>query len=278
MVIIKTGEKLTQFILQQKSLGKKIGFVPTMGALHKGHLSLVDTCRNECDLAVCSIFVNPTQFNNAEDLHNYPVTIERDIEMLVAHDCDVLFLPDREEMYPANGKLETYNLGNLEHVLEGSFRPGHFQGVCQAVDRLLHRTQPDVLYLGRKDFQQCIVIEKLLQLTGRTNIALRKLDTIREDTGLAMSSRNLRLGIADLEQAPSLYRVLHHIKAHYRFDKRHELLHEAKEQLKQAGFDVEYVELVNEKTLVPVRNDAETKVVVAAAWLGGIRLIDNVQL
>src|SRR5215212_8351624 len=167
MIIFKTPDALSGHINQQKKSGKKIGFVPTMGALHEGHLSLIGVAKKPNDLTICSIFVNPTQFNNPEDFKLYPVTIEKDIEQLIRAGCDILFLPSVDEMYPAGHSKKHYPLGRIETILEGYYRPGHFQGVCQIVDRLLDIVRPDNLYLGQKDFQQCMVIRKLLQLLGK---------------------------------------------------------------------------------------------------------------
>src|SRR3982750_10748 len=167
MIIFKSSDQISQHIIQQKKSGKKTGFVPTMGALHQGHLSLVECARKENDLTICSIFVNPTQFNNPEDFKLYPVTIEKDLEQLIIGGCDVLFMPSVSEMYPTGQVQKQYDLGAIENILEGYYRPGHFQGVCQIVDRMLGIVQPDNLYMGQKDFQQCMVIHKLLQLIGK---------------------------------------------------------------------------------------------------------------
>ena len=164
MVIFKEAEALSKSMGSDKNNGKKIGFVPTMGALHPGHLSLVKTSKQENDITVCSIFVNPTQFNNPEDLKHYPVTIEKDIEALLQVDCDILFLPPVSEIYPSYYQKKHYELGPMETILEGKFRPGHFQGVCQVVDRLLTIVDPDHLYLGQKDFQQCMVLKKMVSI------------------------------------------------------------------------------------------------------------------
>lgn len=252
--------------------------MPTMGALHDGHLSLVRTARSACDLVVCSIFVNPTQFNNADDLKNYPVTIENDIQLLIKEQCDVLYLPEKDDMYPADEAIESYALGYLEETLEGSFRPGHFQGVCQAVDRLLQRTTPDILYLGRKDYQQCLVIKKLLELTKRDDVTVSPQETRREPSGLAMSSRNLRLSAAELDKAPLLHHALQQVKTRFTFAKKDELIADAWQQLEQAGFRVEYLELANAQTLKPATDESEPSVLLVAAWLGNIRLIDNLEL
>ena len=194
MIIFKTVKDISAHISRHKKEGRKIGFVPTMGALHDGHLSLINEVKTVGELCVCSIFVNPTQFNNSDDFKHYPVTIEQDIEQLIAAGCDVLFMPDQSEIYPPEYKAKVYDLGRLEEVLEGRFRPGHFQGVCQVVDRLLDIISVNTLYLGQKDYQQCMVIARLLDLTDRTqNVKLNIVPTIREKSGLAMSSRNLRL-------------------------------------------------------------------------------------
>src|SRR5438270_8267338 len=202
MIIFKRAVDLEHYLFEQKRSGRNIGFVPTMGALHKGHLSLISRA-GKSGLVVCSIFVNPTQFNDPEDFKNYPVNIENDMELLVQSGCDVLFLPSVEEIYPAGFSKKHYDLGPIEFVLEGAHRPGHFQGVCQVVDRLLQIVQPDDLFTGQKDYQQCMVIRKLISLVGmedRVNLVV--VPTVREKDGLAMSSRNLRLNEEQRKKAP----------------------------------------------------------------------------
>ena len=195
MILFKKANDLRKWLDAQHKNGKRIGFVPTMGALHPGHISLIKKSKTENPVTVCSIFINPSQFNDPADFKKYPVTIETDIDMLEEADCDALFLPGSEEIYPdgySNSKL--YDIGYLETVLEGKYRPGHFQGVCMVVDRLLDIVQPDQLFLGQKDYQQCMVIKRLLILKGQTDkIGLSICPTLREADGLAMSSRNLRL-------------------------------------------------------------------------------------
>ncbi|HUP11867.1 MAG TPA: pantoate--beta-alanine ligase, partial [Niastella sp.] len=165
MIIFKYADQLARYIEQQKKAGKLIGFVPTMGALHNGHITLINLCQQGTAVTVCSIFVNPTQFNNPTDYQLYPNTIEKDIEKLEAAGCDILFLPAIAEMYPqGTTNLEHYDLGYLETLLEGKFRPGHFQGVCQVMNRLLTMVKPHKLFMGQKDYQQCMVVSRLLQL------------------------------------------------------------------------------------------------------------------
>ena len=160
MIIIKHIEDLKKTIALFKKSQIRIGFVPTMGALHEGHISLINKSKQQMNISICSIFVNPTQFNNAADFEKYPVTLEKDIIFLESAGCDVLFLPSAQEMYPPNDPVIFYDLGYIETLLEGKYRPGHFQGVCRIVDKLLDAVTPDKLYLGQKDYQQCMVIQK----------------------------------------------------------------------------------------------------------------------
>lgn len=279
MIIFKKARQVSDYLNRQKNEGKKIGFVPTMGALHNGHLHLIDTCRNSNDITVCSIFVNPTQFNNSDDLKNYPVTISKDIEGLINHQCDILFLPSVKEMYPEDYVMKQYNLGKIENKLEGYYRPGHFQGVCQAVDRLLEIVQPHNLYMGQKDYQQCIVISKLLEINGKgKTMQLNIVSTVREIDGLAMSSRNLRLDEEQRKLATSIFKELNFIKQHIRDRSLEELKRSASEHLIQKGFKVDYVEIANAEDLSTANNTSGKLVALAAATTGNVRLIDNMVL
>ena len=279
MIIFKKAKQLSEYINQQKKECKKIGFVPTMGALHGGHLSLIDVSKKSNDITVCSIFVNPAQFNNPDDLKNYPVTTSEDIEQLINHQCDVLFLPSVNEMYPADYSKKEYPLGEIENKLEGHYRPGHFQGVCQAVDRLLEIVQPHNFYLGQKDYQQCIVLKKLIEITGRTNsMQLNIVPTVREADGLAMSSRNLRLNEKQRKLATSIFKELNFIKEHIHQHSLGELKKDASEHLTQKGFKVDYVEIANADDLSTAASASGKLVALAAATTGNIRLIDNIVL
>ncbi|MFZ1534928.1 MAG: pantoate--beta-alanine ligase, partial [Chitinophagaceae bacterium] len=195
MILFKKATDLRKWVDAQSKKGNSIAFVPTMGALHAGHISLIDAASKENQVTISSIFVNPTQFNDLKDFEKYPITIEKDIEMLEAAGCNVLFLPSVKEIYPEGIKPEMqYELGYIETILEGKFRPGHFQGVCMVVHRLLDIVQPDNLYLGQKDYQQCMVISKLVELINQQDtIKVNICPTLREKDGLAMSSRNMRL-------------------------------------------------------------------------------------
>jgi pantoate--beta-alanine ligase len=275
MILFKQAEKLSQYIYHRKQTSQTISFVPTMGALHNGHLSLLAAAQKQADLTVCSIFVNPTQFNNAEDFQKYPNTIEKDIEQLIHQACDVLFLPVGEEIYPAGYMARHYPLNELETILEGQYRPGHFQGVCQVVDRLLSIVTPDVLLLGQKDFQQCMVIRQLLRMTGREAVSLLISPTIRERDGLAMSSRNLRLNKEQRSKAPALYDTMQKAKEQLQHKDSEEVKSEAVQLLNAQGFKVDYFEIADATTLLPATDKTQNRVILVAAYLDDIRLIDN---
>lgn len=279
MRIFRKSADLVEFLRANHANGLRLGFVPTMGALHTGHISLVSNSMEQNELTICSIFVNPTQFNNPEDLAKYPVTIEKDIDMLEASGCQLLFLPDPSQIYPAGYQARHYDLGNLETILEGKYRPGHFQGVCQVVDRLLSIVNPDILYLGRKDYQQCMVIARMLTLTGR-NITLDFVETMREPDGLAMSSRNVRLNESDRVRAIQIYRSLQWLKKNVKPGNLSPLKAEAVQQLTDHGFEVDYVEIASAESLSITENwdGRESLVALAAAFCGPVRLIDNVTL
>jgi pantoate--beta-alanine ligase len=277
MLIFKQASDLQHYLQQQRQQQKTIGFVPTMGALHAGHLSLVTQSLAENNVTVCSIFVNPTQFNNPSDFQHYPVTIEKDLELLLTTGCDVLFLPPVAEIYPAGHVQKHYALGTIETILEGAYRPGHFQGVCQVVDRLLELTNPHKLYMGQKDMQQCMVVRRLLEITGR-NLELCIGATLREEDGLAMSSRNLRLAPADRQTAVLISQSLQSLKAAVHTRPAEELEQTATRKLEAAGFEVDYIAIRRMADLQPAENGNDQLVVLAAASLNGIRLIDNVPL
>jgi len=279
MIIFKQVAPLSSHLQQQKNQGRKIGFVPTMGALHQGHLALIETSRKENDLVVCSIFVNPTQFNNQNDFQNYPSTLENDIHQLALAGCSILFLPATGEIYPPDHLKKHYELGEIEHQLEGHYRPGHFQGVCQVVDRLLDIVDPHRLYLGQKDFQQCMVIQKLLQLTGReSSIAIKIVPTVREADGLAMSSRNLRLDARQRQLAAALYQELSGVRERLESTPLAQLKEEAINNLVKKGFEVDYFEIAEAGTLHSAKSKENKLVVLVAATVGEVRLIDNLPL
>jgi pantoate--beta-alanine ligase len=279
MVIFKNADQVSDFLSGLKKKDKNLGFVPTMGALHKGHVSLIQTSKEENDVTVCSIFINPAQFNNPEDFRRYPVTVEKDIELLIQSGCDVLFLPSVEQVYPPGYKKKIYPLGNIETMLEGYYRPGHFQGVCEVMDRLLEIIQPQRLYLGQKDYQQCMVIRKLIELSGKQQqIELVVEATIREEDGLAMSSRNLRLSKEDRAKAPVINKTLSYIKNNLGQIPLKTLRNTARTRLESEGFIVDYVEIADAYTLETVRGQSEKIVALVAASINNVRLIDNMIL
>lgn len=279
MIIFKKAADISAHLDQQIKNGNTIGFAPTMGALHEGHLSLIKKAREENRITVCSIFVNPTQFNNPEDLQHYPVTIEKDIEQLIHAGCDVLFLPPVYEIYPPGFHAKQYDLGSLETVFEGKYRPGHFQGVCQVVDRLLEIVRPNRLYLGQKDFQQCMVISRLIELLGKeTKIAVVIVPTMREPDGLAMSSRNLRLSETQRKKAPGIFTELNFIQSHVHEQALSALQEAARAHLEAQGFRVDYIEIVHRQDLSAAKDASAPLVVLAAASIDQIRLIDNMLL
>lgn len=281
MIIFKSAATISQWLRHRQENGDSVGFVPTMGALHAGHLSLISQARAASGLTVCSIFVNPTQFNDPADYAQYPVTIEQDINLLEKAGCDLLFLPEVAEIYP-EGTTEPgplYDLGRLETLLEGHFRPGHFQGVCRVVDRLLQIIHPDQLFLGQKDYQQCMVIRRLLEITGmQTRLVIGP--TLRENDGLAMSSRNVRLTKEGRQKAPEINKVLREIRAQLQPGGLKPYKEAATTQLTKAGFRVEYIEIADAVTLEPQEQwDGKLPLVaLAAAFIDGVRLIDNLPL
>ncbi len=280
MLIFKHINDISNYLTALQANAKKIGFVPTMGVLHPGHASLIAEAKKNSDTVVSSIFVNPTQFNNTNDFDKYPSTIEQDIYMLEKAGCDTLFLPSVKEMYPEGlATKKQYDLGYLETVLDGAYRPGHFQGVCQVVEKLLTVVHPDKLFLGQKDYQQCMVIKKLSALM-KADIEIIICPTLREPDGLAMSSRNLRLTDTDRKKAPLIYKTLQFIQQNIRPGYLNDLKERAANYLTAEGFKVDYTEIVDASTLALIETwDGKTPLVaLAAAFIGEVRLIDNLLL
>ena len=296
MILFKKATDIHKYIDSQQKNGNSVGFIPTMGALHQGHISLVEMSKVPNQLTVCSIFINPTQFNDPKDFEKYPVTLEKDIAMLEAVGCDVLFLPAVIEMYPEAGTnilslkglltAKHYELGYLEEILEGKFRPGHFQGVCMIMQRLLEIIHPDNLYLGQKDYQQCMVIRKLIDLIGLENtIKVTICPTLRETDGLAMSSRNMRLNKKERKKASIIYQCLEQIRDNLQLESLSVLKTKASILLNAEGFKIDYIEIVDANTLSKISDTEFTgqygkKKIVAlvAAFLNEVRLIDNMIL
>jgi pantoate--beta-alanine ligase len=280
MILIKHSKDLQSYLDNIKQKKVFTGFVPTMGALHEGHLSLIAQSRVKTDITVCSIFVNPIQFNNPDDFKKYPSTMEKDILLLEESGCDILFLPDENEIYPDSAsKTKHFDLDNLEKILEGKYRPGHFQGVCLAVEKLLEIIDPLFLFLGQKDYQQCLVIKKLVGIMQK-DIKIVICPILRDSNGLAMSSRNLRLSDKEKILASKLYKTLDQIKRRLAPGNFSYLKKEAIVQLELAGFTIDYLELAKSDTLEIVENCNihEKYIVLIAAFLNNVRLIDNLEL
>lgn len=277
MEVLYTALEVRNLTARLKNETGSLGFVPTMGALHEGHLELVRRAKSENTVVVCSIFVNPAQFNNPEDLERYPRTLEKDSALLRSVGCDILFAPPVKEMYPAPLDLRI-DFGALETVMEGAFRPGHFNGVGVVVSKLFNMVQPDRAYFGQKDLQQTAIIKSLVRNLSYP-IELRICPTVRETDGLAMSSRNVRLTPEERETAPEIYRILSVCKEEL---EKGEPVKKALDGARKAfesfpAFNVEYLEFVNATTLattdalLPEGNNA----LCIAAHLGKVRLIDN---
>lgn len=277
MRVVKTISELKSLISGYKQENKTVGLVPTMGALHAGHKSLVDRARKENDIVVVSVFVNPTQFNNKQDLATYPRTEERDCALLEAAGCDVVFMPAVEEVYPEPDNRQ-FDLGAVAEVMEGAHRPGHFNGVAQIVSKLFGFVEPDRAYFGEKDFQQIAVIRKMVQLEG-FKLQIVACPIKREDDGLALSSRNVRLTAEQRQLAPNIYRVL---KESCNFAKSHTVAETEKFVVDSLNalpqMEVEYYSIVDALTMQPVSDwaDADSTTGCITVYCGEVRLIDNI--
>ena len=280
MHVFRDVVSLREFLDEEKENGSTIGFVPTMGALHEGHMALIAEMNNRCEVSVTSIFVNPRQFNDTDDLEAYPRPIEQDLLKLVEGDCDVLFLPSADEVYPKGIESQlSIDLAGLDKSLEGEFRPGHFQGVAQVMFRLLHIVQPDILFMGQKDFQQTVILRHMISLYGLP-VEFVGCPTVRESDGLALSSRNVRLSQEDRDKAIVLYRELDKARARFGNDTPETICAEATGAIDDTGGRTEYFQIVDGDTLENVEFPDHHEAVVAccAAWFGDVRLIDNVIL
>lgn len=280
--MLHTFEKIDQLreaIAIARAGGRSIGFVPTMGALHEGHLALMRKALEENEYLVVSIFVNPIQFNNPADLEKYPRTLERDAAMLQSVGCHALFAPSVAEMYPEPDKSQ-FNFGKLATVMEGAFRPGHFNGVAIVVKKLFEIVEPDKAYFGEKDFQQLAIIKELV-VQERMKLKIVPCATVREADGLAMSSRNTRLSQAERAIAPNIYKILSKAATLRNVLSPDEMRSFAKEKLEAVeGFQLEYVEVADDRYLQPVAhwNDVAGARIFVALQLGPVRLIDNVRI
>lgn len=277
MLVFKQVDKLQQFLSSKQQSGSTIGFVPTMGALHDGHISLINASNKATDITVCSIFVNPTQFDDPADLEKYPRTMENDVEKLLNAQTAVVFAPSVLEVYPKGLSTEVdVKLGVLASVMEGAFRPGHFEGMMQVVNRLLDIVNPDKLFMGQKDFQQAAIVKEMIKQTKRPT-QLVVCPIIRESNGLAMSSRNTRMSEEERERAKVLSQSLEYVKANVDKKSIKQLKLEAVEMIEKAGLKAVYFEISDGVSLKSLENWEESDDIVAclAAFMGNIRLIDN---
>ena len=280
MEIISTVAALREAVAKAKAESLTVGLVPTMGALHAGHLSLIERARKECGFVVVSVFVNPTQFNNPDDLRTYPRTVEADCAKLEEAGVDVAFVPSVDEIYP-EPDTRVFDLGPVAEVMEGAMRPGHFNGVAQIVSKLFDYVQPDKAYFGEKDFQQIAVIRRMVEIES-FNVEIVPCPIKREADGLAMSSRNVRLTPEQRELAPVIHQVLTDnadmAKDGLDLQSLRDMVVE--ELNSYDGMEVEYYEIVDPITLQPLENWADAKngaVGCITVWLGDVRLIDNIK-
>ena len=276
MIVYRTKNDLAGHLDTFRQSGRSIGLVATMGALHPGHASLVERSAAENDITVVSIFVNPTQFNDPADLNNYPRTLDDDLALLQSLYTDLVFVPSVEEMYPGEDS-RSFDFGNLDSVMEGRYRKGHFNGVAQIVSKLLELVSPDRAYFGQKDFQQLVIIQRLVELLG-LDVEIVPCPIMRDKDGLALSSRNSRLTKEERKLAPFIYRTLHEAREKRGSMTPEEVKTWVDEQFAaQPGMRLEYFDIVDDRELTSVSewSDPGTKVGCLAVYIGDVRLIDN---
>lgn len=277
-LLLRERQRIAETIALWRAENCRIGFVPTMGALHAGHMALIEAAQQQCDKVVASIFVNPTQFGPNEDYSRYPRQVDKDVDLLTRHDCHLLWLPDVHDIYPEGFATKVTVAGALAGVLCGAHRVGHFDGVATVVNILLNTVRPDISFFGEKDYQQLQIIRQVaadMQLPGE----IRGVPTLREADGLALSSRNQYLTEAERRIAPALHATLRWIKTELETRQMAAVLEEAQEHLLALGFDhVDYLEIRHGRTLELLDDTLVEGRIFAAAWLGKTRLIDNIEL
>ena len=279
MVIFNEKEKLTPAIVELKNQNKTIGFIPTMGALHEGHMSLVKASKAQNDYTIVSIFVNPTQFNNPEDLAKYPRTEENDKELLMKNGCDFVYMPTVEDLYEANEGAKHYDFGTIDQVMEGASRPGHFDGVATIVCKLFKAVQPTRAYFGEKDFQQIRIIQEMVKQEN-LDVEIVPMPIHRADSGLAFSSRNARLSTQQTSDAPQIYSILSQAVTLKNEGKDvAEVKAFVENEFKNSPFELEYFEITDEETLLSIEHFSDAKHIrgFVVAYAGDVRLIDNIQ-
>ncbi|TCC93549.1 pantoate--beta-alanine ligase [Pedobacter frigiditerrae] len=281
MEITNTISALQMLLMPLQMAKSKVALVPTMGALHKGHLSLIKIAQQHADVVVCSIFVNPTQFTDPKDLEKYPRPLEHDIKMLQEAGCNFVFMPTVKEMYPSFPTPENWyiDLGAAEFLLEGEFRKGHYQGVTQIVKKLFDAVGPDVAFFGQKDFQQVLMIKRMVKHFNMP-VEIVSCPIIREDDGLAMSSRNIHLSKTDREHSLILSRALKYVADNFNKSDLTDLLLKAKAMINEMpGVELDYLTIAEGETLLPIANkQVKNPIALVAAKVGETRLIDNMLL
>ena len=279
MKVLKSKKTLIDYVERQREMGKKIGFAPTMGALHEGHLSLYKAAKKENDEVISSIFVNPTQFNNPDDFQKYPKTLEKDLELLEKAGVDAVYVPNVEEMYPDGLNSKKYDFDGLENEMEGKYRPGHFDGVGTIVEELFRQVQPHNAYFGEKDYQQLAIIKKMVEKT-KLPVKIHGVPTLREEDGLAMSSRNVRLTETQRKEATIIYETLTKVKEWFKVISLEEIKQKVTDIFRNSNFELEYFVIADEETLKEanaIDEDKEYRAFIVA-YADTVRLIDNMQL
>ena len=279
MKVLKSKKTLIDYVERQREMGKKIGFAPTMGALHQGHLSLYKAAKKENDEVISSIFVNPTQFNNPDDFQKYPKTLEKDLELLEKAGVDAVYVPNVEEMYPDGLNSKKYDFDGLENEMEGKYRPGHFDGVGTIVEELFRQVQPHNAYFGEKDYQQLAIIKKMVEKT-KLPVKIHGVPTLREEDGLAMSSRNVRLTETQRKEATIIYETLTKVKEWFKVISVEEIKLRVLEIFRNSNFELEYFVIADEETLKEanaIDEDKEYRAFIVA-YADTVRLIDNMHL
>ena len=279
MKVLKSKKTLIDYVERQREMGKKIGFSPTMGALHQGHLSLYKAAKKENDEVISSIFVNPTQFNNPDDFQKYPKTLEKDIELLEKAGVDAVYVPNVEEMYPDGLNSKKYDFDGLENEMEGKYRPGHFDGVGTIVEELFRQVQPHNAYFGEKDYQQLAIIKKMVEKT-KLPVKIHGVPTLREEDGLAMSSRNVRLTETQRKEATIIYETLTKVKEWFKVISLEEIKQKVTDIFRNSNFELEYFVIADEEMLKEANAIDENKEYRAfiVAYADTVRLIDNMHL
>ena len=279
MKVLKSKKTLIDYVERQREMGKKIGFAPTMGALHQGHLSLYKAAKKENDEVISSIFVNPTQFNNPDDFQKYPKTLEKDIELLEKAGVDAVYVPNVEEMYPDGLNSKKYDFDGLENEMEGKYRPGHFDGVGTIVEELFRQVQPHNAYFGEKDYQQLAIIKKMVEKT-KLPVKIHEVPTLREEDGLAMSSRNVRLTEPQRKEATIIYETLKKVKEWFKVIYLEEIKQRMTDIFRNSNFELEYFVIADKDTLKEanaIDEDKEYRAFIVA-YADSVRLIDNMHL